>query len=193
MTDYFVDKLTNLLVTDNMDDYDKDILKYGITTVALNLPKTILLVIIAAKLKMIKPLVLIFMFYGTIRKYSRGAHAKTPLGCFIVGMANYLGMAYLSVFIKIPRKLYHLAYACYFFIFLKYAPSGTEANPVYKDQVKPLKIKSVATVVAFYFIGLKEGLLRNVAFLSLFSQAVSILPITYTLSGQKGGMVHEDE
>jgi accessory gene regulator protein AgrB len=102
-------------------------------------------------------------------------------------------MAYLSKIITIPQKIYNAVFAYCFFVYLKYAPSGTEVNPVYKDQIKPLKIKSMLIVVFYYFIGLKNGLLRNIIALSLLSQSIFIIPLTYKLAGQKGGVVHEDE
>ena len=193
MTDQIATKLTALLKTDDMDDYTVELLEYGITTMCLNLPKTLLVIFICKKLKLLKPLFLIFLFYGSIRTNSRGIHAKTPLACFLVGTANFLGMAYLSTVITIPQKIYNALFAYFICVYLKYAPSGTEVNPVYKDQIKPLKMKSVLLVIIYYFIGLKKGLVRNVAVLSLLSQSASILPITYKLANQKGGVVHDDE
>jgi len=90
-------------------------------------------------------------------------------------------------------KIYNVIFTYFLCVYLKYAPSGTEVNPVYKDQIKPLKAKSVLLVIIYYFIGLKKGLVRNVAVLSLFSQSVRILLITYKLANQKGGVVHEDD
>ena len=193
MSDFFIDKLTAWLKTDEFDDYDTEILRYGITATFLNLPKTILLIFICKKIKLLKPLLLLFVFYGTIRGYSRGIHAKTPLGCFIAGTLNYLGMAYLSKVITIPQKIYNAIFAYCFCVYLKYAPSGTEVNPVYKDQIKPLKIKSLFIILLYFFIGLKKGLVRNIVALSVLSQSIFIIPLTYKLANQKGGVVHEDD
>ena len=194
MNEFIIKKLTELLMTDSMDDYEAEILEYGIATMVLNLPKSVFLVIIAKKLGLMKPLLLVFLFYGIIRGFSRGVHAKTPLGCFIVGMANYLGITYFSRTITVPQKAYHAIYAYCAYVFYRYAPSGTEKNPMYKDQIKPLKIRSLLTVIAYYIIGLKKhGLIRNVMMLAVLSQSFSILPITYVLTKQKGGIVHEEE
>ena len=193
MTDFLIRKLSELLKTDALDDYENEILEYGITAVFLNLPKTILLIFIAKKLNLLKPLLTIFAFYGIIRSYSRGIHAKTPMACFLVGTANYLSMAYLSKIIAVPQKLYNAVFAACFFVYWRYAPSGTSVNPVYKDQIKPMKVRSLLLVVAYYLIGLKGGLIRNVAMLSTLSQSISILPLTYKLANQQGGVVHEDE
>ena len=193
MTAKIATKLTALLKTDDMDDYTVELLEYGILTMCLNLPKTILVIFICKKLKLLKPLLVIFLFYGAIRNNSRGIHARTPLTCFLVGTANFLSMAYLSTVITIPNKIYNAFFAYFLCVYLKYAPSGTEVNPVYKDQVKPLKTKSVLLVIIYYFIGLKNGLVRNIAVLSLFSQSISILPVTYKLAKQKGGLVHDDD
>jgi len=193
MTDHIVTKLTTLLKTDDLDDYTVELLEYGISAMCLNLPKTILVIFICKKLKLLKPLLLIFLFYGGIRNYSRGIHAKTPLACFLVGTANFLSMAYLSKVITIPKKIYNVIFTYFLCVYLKYAPSGTEINPVYKDQIKPLKTKSILLVIIYYFIGLKKGIIRNIAVLSLLSQSISIVPITYKLAKQKGGVVHEDE
>ncbi|MCL2577789.1 MAG: accessory gene regulator B family protein [Defluviitaleaceae bacterium] len=193
MTDHIVSRLTASLKTDDLDDYTVELLEYGISAMCLNLPKTILVIFICKKLKLLKPLLLIFLFYGAIRNYSHGIHSKTPLACFLIGTANFLSMAYLSTVMTIPKKIYNAIFAYFFCVYLKYAPSGTEVNPMYKDQIKPLKIKSVLLVIIYYFIGLKKGLVRNIAVLSLLSQSISIIPITYKLANQKGGVVHEDE
>ena len=157
------------------------------------MPKTVLLMFIAKKIGLLKPLLIIFVFYGMIRNFSRGIHAKTPLGCWVVGTVNYLAMAYLSVVITVPKKVYDALYICCFCVYLKYAPSGTEVNPVYKDQVVTMKIISLLLVVVYYFIGtIKTGLLRNIALLSLISQAIHIIPLTYKISNQKGGVIYEE-
>jgi len=194
MNDFVIKKLTELLVTDAMDDYEAEILEYGIATTVLNLPKTILVLIIAKKLGLAKPLLLIFLLYGLIRNFSRGIHAKTPLACFLAGTVNFLGMAYLSSVIVVPQKIYHAVYAYCFYVYYKYAPSGTEVNPMYKDQIKPMKIQSLITVLIYYIIGLKrQGMTRNAGLLSVLSQSISILPITYKITKQKGGIIHEEE
>ncbi|MCL2873417.1 MAG: accessory gene regulator B family protein [Defluviitaleaceae bacterium] len=193
MTDHIIEKLTSLLKTDELDEYETEILKYGITTVALNLPKTILLFIIAKQIKLLKPLTFFFMFYSVIRTFSRGIHAKTPLACFLIGTTSHLGLAYLSKIIKVSRNIYNLVFAYCFYVYYKYSPSGTEVNPMYKDQIIPLKVRSLLVLVVYYFIGLKDGLIRNVAMLSVLSQSFYILPITYKLACQQGGVVHEDE
>ena len=185
MTDRIVTKLTALLKTDDLDDYTVELLEYGISAVCLNLPKTILVIFICKKLKLLKPLLLIFLFYGAIRNNSRGIHSRTPLACFLIGTANFLSMSYLSTVITIPKKIYNAIFTYFLYVYLKYAPSGTEVNPVYKDQIKLLKIKSVLLVIIYYFIGLKKGLVRNIAVLSLISQSISILPITYKLAKQR--------
>ena len=193
MTDYFVKKLTALLKTDSMSDYEKEILEYGIWATFLNLPKTILVIYAAKKLKLLKPLMLIFLFYGMIRNYSRGIHAKTPWACFVAGTINYLGMAYLSTVLRVPQKVYHAIFAFCFVVYYRYAPSGTEVNTVYKDQIKPMKIRSLLTVLVYYFVGLKNGLIRNVVMLSLLSQSISILPMTYKIAKQRGGVIYEED
>lgn len=193
MTDFVIKKLSQLLKSDKLDDYENEILEYGITTVCLNLPKTILLIFIAKKLNLLKPLLLIFIFYGAVRNYSRGIHARTPLVCFLVGTAQYLSMAYLSKVLTIPLKVYNAVYAYCFYIYWRYAPSGTEVNPVYKDQIRPLKKRALLIVVASYLIGLKGGIIRNITMLSMLAQSFYIIPLTYKLANQKGGLVHEDE
>ena len=165
-----------------------------LTTVFLNLPKTILVIFIAKKLHMLKPLLLALVFYSLIRNYSRGIHAKTPMACFVVGVINFLGMAYLSKVLTVPKKIYNAIFAACFCMYWRYSPSGTEVNPVYKDQIIPMKIRSLLLVVAYYLIGrFKGGLVRNVAMLSTLSQSINILPITYRLANQRGGMVNEDD
>ena len=193
MTEYLTKKLTEILKTDLMDEYEVEILEYGITTTFLNLPKTILLIFIAKKLNLLKPVLLLLFFYGIIRKYSRGIHAKTPLGCLLVGTANYLSMAYLSKIITVPQCIYNAVFVYCLCIFSKYSPSGTEVNPVYKDQIMPMKVRSILTAIIYYIIGLKDGIIRNILMLSLVSQSISILPLTYKLANQKGGMVHDEE
>jgi len=193
LTDYLIKKFTALLITDELDEYEAELLEYGITITFLNVPKVIAVLYIGKKLNLLKPLLPVMLFYGTIRHFSRGIHTKTPWGCFIVWTINYLGMAYVSTIIRLPVKVYNAIFSYCFCVYAKYAPSGTEVNPVYKDQIKPLKAKSLLIVMLYYFIGIKNGLLRNIAALSLLSQSISIIPLTYELSNQRGGMVHEEE
>ena len=190
---FMIEKLTSLLKNEALDDYDVEILKYGITTVVLNLPKTILIILLGKKLRLLKPLLLFFVFYGIIRNFSRGIHAKTPFVCLVLSTALYLSTAYLSKVIVIPKKLYNFIFTYCLCVYLKYAPSGTEVNPVYKDQIMPLKIRAMLTIIIYYIIGLKNELLRNIVALSLLSQSIFIIPLTFKLANQKGGVVHDED
>jgi len=193
MTDYFIKKLTALFA-EGLDEDDRAIVEYGITATVLNLPKTIFVILVGKKIGLLKPVLLMFLFISFIRNYSRGIHARTPFACFAVGTGIYLGAAYMSKVLTIPKRIYNAIFAYCFLVYAKYSPSGTEVNPVYRDQIKPLKIRSLLCITIYYVIGtFTAGVVRNIAALSAVVQTISILPITYKLAGQKGGVVHEEE
>lgn len=193
MTDWFIEKLTYLfrkgLIEQEQTEENLIALNYGISVIFLNLPKTITLLFIAKKLKIIKPVMLAMSFYGLIRNFSLGIHAKTSIRCFVVGMMNYLGIAYISHAISIPKKLYNLLYAYCFCIYMLYAPAGTDLNPIDKNQYKPFKLISLVIIFVYYWIGrISSKLIRNIATLAVISQSFSIIPLIYKL--QKRGDIH---
>lgn len=194
INDYVIEKLT-LFFSKGLEDPSQDnidILKDGITVLVLNIPKTILLILIAILLNQLQTVLVIMFFYGIIRNFSKGMHAKSALGCFALGMITYLGITFISPLLVIPSSLYNTLFMICFILYVRYAPSATAERPVGKKQHRNLKIASLLTIVIYWLIGtVYMDCLGNLVLLSVIAQLIWILPITYKISNQKGGVIYE--
>ena len=68
--------MNNITKYYNYDDTKLDEIKYGIESLYLTISKTIIILIGCIILKIVKPLLLLFIFYGIIRLTGFGVHAK---------------------------------------------------------------------------------------------------------------------
>lgn len=181
--------LSPILTEQPIENIDK--MQYYIAGFIINLPKLALLFLAAYKLHIFKNVLLLILIYGVLRHFSKGIHAKTSVGCFIMSMANYLGIAYVSTVLRIPDLTYSMVFVICLCIYALYAPSGTEKNPVGPMQYKWYKVISFLIVLLYFIISYYVNyVLRNMLLLAVVSQAVCIVPITYTLSKQKGGIIY---
>lgn len=194
MNDYLIEKFT-VYFSKGLEDPSQDnidVLRDGITVLVLNVPKTILLILIAMFLNQLKTVLVIMLFYCIIRNFSKGMHAKTALGCFSLGMITYLGITFINPWLVIPALLYHILFIICFILYAIYAPSATEERPVGRIQHRNLKIATLITIIIYWLIGtVYRDRFGNIVLLSVIAQLIWILPITYKISKQKGGVIYD--
>lgn len=196
MNDYIIDKLTRYFIKGLEDPSNDniDILRDGITVFVLNVPKTIALVFTAIFFNKLQTLIIVMLFYGIIRSFSKGIHAKTSWGCFIMGMLNYWGIALISPLFELSKISYNITFLICFILYAIYAPTVLDARPVGKTQHRNLKSASLITLAAYCLIGnTYQQTLGNIILLSVISQLICILPLTYKLTKQKRGGIYYPE
>lgn len=187
MKESFIKNSVNLIRKYNSnftdDDYEK--IKYGLEGIYLTFTKMIIILIISILFDITKELLLVLLFFNTIRFPAFGVHADKSIICLITSAILILGLTYL--FYNIP-----LSYICKVIIiiisFIHYpifAPADTVKRPL--TNAKKRKYRKIAScVVAFIFsiiAILFDNTIATSIFIALILEAIMINPITYKLYG----------
>ncbi len=160
--------------------------KNGVEILLLNLPKTVLLFLIAYWLNMLLPVIVCMCAYGALRMYSFGIHLSHDMSCAIWGFLIYIGGTHLALHINISNVVRIVIYVICFFLFLKYAPAGMKPRPIGAKQYIPLKamtmlilmiLIAVSTVLQIFH----KTIYANIILIAMVSQVINVLPFTYKI------------
>lgn len=189
--------MKNLVVNGIMDNinryynYDKvklSEIKYGIESLYLTISKTIIILIACTLLKVTKPLLLLFMFYGIIRLTGFGVHAKKSWHCWITSLTMFIGIPLLISKLNINNFIIIITYSICMLLITKYAPADTEKRPLINKRKRVLyKILTIIITFIYLVISLtiKNSIIINTLYFSILLETIQILPITYKLYGVK--------
>lgn len=143
----------------SMDSDREEVIAYGAFILFQTCLSILAIAIFGAMFKVLFEVLLISFSAATLRKFSGGVHASTPLSCALLGMLIFGVLALLvkNIFIYIDFKylivLVILAYFYVFFIMIKYSPVGSVNKPLKNEANRTrLKRQSVKCVTCLLFI-----------------------------------------
>ena len=196
MIDKFCAYLTNKIRKEmpEIDDERAEIIMYGLQNLIGELPKGIIILIIAYFLGIFK-LTLISMFIiAPYRCFSGGVHMKTHMGCIIYTLILYSGSTLLGKYIVLEGIIkYLLAGLVWSFsiIMIKlYAPADTEEVPILSKKIRKQKqIMSYVCLIVGLAIAtiVKNELISNMIIFGYFTQTCMITRVAYKLTKNKYG------
>ena len=196
MIDKFCAYLTNKIRKEmpEIDDERAEIIMYGLQNLIGELPKGIIILIIAYFLGIFK-LTLISMFIiAPYRCFSGGVHMKTHMGCIIYTLILYSGSTLLGKYIVLEGIIkYLLAGLVWSFsiIMIKlYAPSDTENVPILsKKERKQKQLFSyiVLTLEIIIAIMINNSTIAGIIIFGDFIQTLTITRIAYKITKNKYG------
>lgn len=196
MIDKFCAYLTNKIQKEmpEIDDERAEIIMYGLQNLIGELPKGIIILIIAYFLGIFK-LTLISMFIiAPYRCFSGGVHMKTHIGCIIYTLILYSGSALLGKYIVLDGMIkYLLAGLIWSFsiIMIKlYAPADTENVPILsKKERKQKQLFSyiVLTLEIIIAIMINNSTIAGIIIFGDFIQTLTITRIAYKITKNKYG------
>lgn len=191
-------KIINFLIT-NIQKYKKydeikiNEIKYGLETLYLTTTKFIIITIISIIFNFTKELLYLFIFYGLLRLFTSGMHAKNSVQCWIISMLIFILLPLLIKYVIVHKYIIIITYLFILFLIYKYAPSGTSKRNI-KNKNKRLLLKYISLFISslylFIIIFFANDYLSNILFYSNLLSVIFILPVTYKLSGVeyiKGG------
>ena len=178
--------MNNITKYYNYDDTKLDEIKYGIESLYLTISKTIIILIGCIILKIVKPLLLLFIFYGIIRLTGFGVHAKKSWHCWVTSLLMFIGIPILISIISVNNNIIFITYLICMILMLKYAPADTEKRPLINKNKRAL-YKVLTLLITFIYLILslilKNQIIINTLYLSIILETIQILPITYKLYG----------
>ena len=185
MKDLIITKAMNSIKNKNKyDDIKLAEIKYGLSTLYINITKTIVILTLAILLNIIKELLLILLFYGLLRLTGFGLHAKKSWQCWIGSLITFLLLPYLTKILTINFYIrLIISTLSVIFIFI-YAPADTEKRPLIRKN-KRIIYKILCTLTAIgltiYSLLTKNILIQNSIFFSLILECFMISPLSYKI------------
>ena len=177
-----------------VDDERAEIIMYGLQNIIGELPKGIIILMIAYILGIFKLTVISILIIAPYRCVSGGVHMKTHIGCIIYTLLLYSGSSLLGKYIVLTGNVkIMLAIAIWIFcmIMIKlYAPADTENLPILrKKERKQKQILSYIIITSEILIAIfiKNTTISGIIIFGDFIQTLTITRIAYKVTHNKYG------
>ena len=177
-----------------IDDERAEIIMYGLQNIIGELPKGIIILIIAYLLGIFKLTLIAVLIIAPYRCFSGGVHMKTHIGCIITSFLLYSLPALFGKYVVIGENIkYILALIVWGFgiIMIRlYAPADTENLPILRKKERKQKqifsyiILSIEIIIA---IIVKDYTISEIIILGDFIQTLTITRIAYNITRSKYG------
>ena len=177
-----------------VDDERAEVIMYGLQNIIGELPKGIIILIIAYILGIFKLTVISILIIAPYRCVSGGVHMKTHIGCIIYTLLLYSGSSLLGKYIVLTGNVkIMLAIDIWIFcmIMIKlYAPADTENLPILrKKERKQKQILSYIIITSEILIAIfiKNTTISGIIIFGDFIQTLTITRIAYKVTHNKYG------
>ena len=163
-------------------------LKYGLEGIYGGITKLIIVLIIAILTQTIKETALLILFYGGIRTFSFGWHAKSTLACLVTTISIYNISPFLISQLHLPTYIGYFTLIIAFISVILWAPADTPKRPLIKKDKRLIsKFFSIAIVIIYSIILLfsNSNLINNTIIFALLIQTIMINPLTYKLTNTR--------
>ena len=197
MINQICESLTNRIRQEmpEIDDEKADVIRYGLELIIGEIPKIVLLFVIAIILKIGWLVVFAYFTMLPYKIVAGGFHLKTNIGCTIGTLTIYYGNVLISKYITwtpIYMKYIMILVIFIFSIIMisLYAPADTVNLPILtKKERKTKKILSYifATITLVASIVIKDNTLSNILLLNVIVESICISRVAYKLTKNEYG------
>ena len=177
-----------------VDDERAEIINYGLQLIIGEMPKTLIIFLIACIFRVPTLAMLAVLFTMPYRMVSGGAHLRTHIGCIIATSIFYIGNAFLSKTIVLEQniKLICILVVWSFSIVMikLYAPADTEWVPILRKKERRIKqilsyiIMSLTLGIAVF---VTDSIIANLLIFSVALQTLAITRLMYKITKNKYG------
>ena len=195
-----IDKICNYLTNKirkempEIDNERAEIIMYGLQNIIGELPKGIIILLIAYFLGIFKITLISVLIIAPYRCFSGGVHMKTHIGCIIYTSILYSGSALLGKYIILTGiTKYIIAFTlwgfCMFMIKL-YAPADTENVPILRAKERRQKQVFSYIILTFEFIMailISNTTIAGIIIFGDFIQTLTITRFAYKITNNKYG------
>lgn len=183
-----------------VDDEKAEIIFYGLQNILGEIPKTILLFLMATVLGILKETVITFILIMPYRSASGGFHLKSHMGCILGTSLYYFGIVLLSKYVVFSQMIKYVAILLIWIFGMimikRYAPADTENVPILS---KKIRRKNQILAYVFFSIGLvvagilNNNVISNILIFGNLIQTLTITKLAYRLTKNKYGYeVYQD-
>ena len=196
-----IDKICELLTIriqkqmPEIDEEKAEVIKYGLELIIGEIPKLLLLFIVAAVLKIGWLVIFAYITMLPYKIVAGGVHLKTNIGCTIGTFVVYFGNVLLSKYIVIGPIEVKIAIVIATFIYSIimisiYAPADTINLPILRKKERKLKkILSFvfASVTLILSLIIKNTTLSNILLFNVIIETTCITRIAYIITKNEYG------
>ena len=196
MIDRICTYLTNKIRKEmpEIDDERAEIIMYGLQNIIGELPKGIIILIIAYLLGIFELTLISILIIAPYRCFSGGIHMKTHIGCIIYTLILYSGSALIGKYVVLSGIIkYITAFIIWAFcmIMIKfYAPADTENVPILrKKERKQKQIFSyiILTVEFIIAVSINNPIITSIIIFGDLIQTLTITRLAYNITDNKYG------
>lgn len=168
---------------------DRQKMVLGVEILFHNIPKLLLMLILATLLGILPQTILIWLPFACIRRYAAGLHASNNITCTLATLFMFVAMPYIivtqgiSINVWVLLAIFGLVNAGLY----KYAPADTNARPIL-GKVKRIKLRKKSVMAGLCMLALALAL-RSAVYYALISMGgvyalITVLPVTYKILGR---------
>ena len=196
MIDKICTYLTNRIRKEmpEIDDERAEIIMYGLQNIIGELPKGIIILIIAYFLGIFKLTLISILIIAPYRGLSGGVHMKTHIGCIVYTLILYSGSALLGKYIILTGiSKYITAFIVWGFcmVMIKlYAPADTENVPILmakERKQKQIFSYAILTIEIILAIFISNTTIAGIIIIGDFIQTLTITRFAYKITNNKYG------
>lgn len=199
MIDKICENLTNKIQKEmpEISDERAEIIKYGLQLIIGEIPKVILLILIAIIMKIGWLVIFAYLTMLPYKIVAGGFHLKTHIGCTIGTFVVYFGNVLISKNLLLqPIYIKYIIVGVVWIISIimisLYAPADTINSPILrKKERKTKKILSYifATITLIVAILVNNNTLSNILILNVLIESISISKLAYKLTKNEYGYI----
>jgi accessory gene regulator B len=159
-------------------------IRYGLEGVYLTITKSIILIIIASILGILKEFLIFTILFNGIRLFAFGLHASKSYICLIFSGTIFIMAPFLATSLVLNTYIKLALWILCLFLIILYAPADTYKRPLI-NKTKRLRFKGLSILVGLIYgwlsIYIDNAFLSNCFLFSLITEILMILPISYKL------------
>ena len=196
MIDKLCTYLTNKIRKEmpEINDERAEVIMYGLQNIIGELPKGIIILLIAYFLGIFDLTLIAVLIIAPYRCVSGGVHMKTHIGCIIYTLILYSGSALLGKYIVLTGIAKYIS-AITVWIFCMtmiklYAPADTENVPILRKKERKQKMIAsfiIVTVEILISILITDSVVSGIIIFGDFIQTLTITRIAYRVTHNKYG------
>ena len=196
MIDKICTYLTNRIRKEmpEVDDERAEIIMYGLQNIIGELPKGIIILIIAYLLGIFELTLISILIIAPYRCFSGGVHMKTHIGCIIYTLILYSGSALIGKYVVLSGIIKFITsfiiWAFCMIMIKLYAPADTENVPILrKKERKQKQIFSYIILTIEFIIALtiNNPIITSIIIFGDLLQTLTITRLAYNITDNKYG------
>lgn len=165
-------------------EIDLEKIEYGLASVYLLIPKTILIIFVASLMGLLSETITFILIHVFMKMNTFGLHAKKSWVCLIISLIIFIIIPWLALNAEISYIVKAVIGIIGIILIYKNSPADTYKKPIINKKIRA-RHKLLATLTAVIFVVLSlispNHFMANCFILSLSIQCIITSPVTYTL------------